>query len=42
MPRAFVLVLCCVVFAFLSTESRAQSVFKVTLLGTASPSPRPT
>ena len=42
MLRAFVLVLCCGVFAFLSTESHAQSVFKVTLLGTASPSPRPT
>jgi ribonuclease Z len=30
------------VFALLSAESHAQSAFKVTLLGTASPSPRPT
>src|SRR5262249_229492 len=42
MLRAVGLAICCTVFALLSAESHAHSTFKVALLGTASPSPRPT
>src|SRR6187401_801302 len=42
MLRALAFALLCVVSTLPAVESQAQSTFKVTLLGTASPSPRPT